>query len=246
MKILGSKIICTVLSMAILFSLVACTEGKNVFTKTEEGNVISPSGTEYVHLAYEGILYYLGMLEFQGRIAGEPKTFQHLGGTFQTGMFSIKNAETDNILVRSEPNNEWFSIYRKASLPPFDYSVDNCIRIELVSGSGYAKDDGMHTTCGDGIVDSTVISQFLSDVRSQPDPREAGLYDSVKRPDGMLENCYTYAVVYGFFEEEPNLAVPMDITSFNDLGYSISIEGKEYVLPEIWLEKLQSSSQVKE
>jgi len=62
----------------------------------------------------------------------------------------------------------------------------------------------------------------------------------VKQPDGMLENCYIYGVLYGFFAEEPNLAVRMEITSYNDLAYSISIEEKEYALPAEWLERLKN------
>ena len=54
----------------------------------------------------------------------------------------------------------------------------------------------------------------------------------------MLENCYTYAVIYGFFEEEPNLAIRIDVTSYNDLAYSVCIENKEYVLPNDWVQRL--------
>jgi hypothetical protein len=56
----------------------------------------------------------------------------------------------------------------------------------------------------------------------------------------MLENCYVYGVIYGFFDDEPNLALQMEILSFNDLAYSISIEGEEYVLPAEWLQKLEN------
>lgn len=234
------KSLSTVLSILILFAFSACTED-SVFTKTEDGNLISASGTEYAHLANEGILYYLGDLAFQGNVKGEAKTSQHLGLPYQTGVFSIENAETDNILVRHAPNNEWFEFYRKASLPPFDFSVDNCVRLELVPRDGAVQANGMPASCGGGITDKAVIAEFLSDIRSQPDPREAGLYDLVKKPDGMLENCYGYTIIYGFFEEEPNLAICMSITSYNDLAYSVSIEGKEYVLPETWLLRLQDN-----
>lgn len=210
----------------------------DAFTETEAGSLVSVSGTEYAHLANEGALYYFGELEFQGSVKGEEKTSQHLGYSYQTGLFAIKNDEAHNILIRRAPNNEWFRIYRKTSLPPFDFSVEHCIRLELVSGKEHDAD---HTICGDGIVDRSEIAEFLSDVRSQKDPREAGLYDLIRKPDGMLEHCYIYAVIYGFFEEEPNLAIRMDITSYNDLAYSVSIEGKEYVLPEAWVQRLQNN-----
>ncbi|MBP3412322.1 MAG: hypothetical protein J6K89_03605 [Oscillospiraceae bacterium] len=33
----------------------------------------------------------------------------------------------------------------------------------------------------------------------------------------------------------------MNITSYNDLAYSIEMEGNEYVLPEAWLHTLQGA-----
>lgn len=233
-----SKLLCLLTISLILLS--GCGHDDS-FTLTDNGKLISDSGTEYILLANEGILYYLGNLEFQGSVKGEEKTSQHLGYSYQTGLFSIINDETDNILIRHSPDNEWFSIYRKASLTPFDFSVDNCIRLELVSGIGNLENDSIHVCCGDGINSKTEIAEFLSDVRAQKDPREAGLYDLITKPDGMLENCYTYAVIYGFFSDEPNLVIRMDITSYNDLAYSISIEGKEYVLPTTWIHRLQNN-----
>lgn len=211
-----------------------------VFTINENGNLVSDSGVEYAHLANEGILYYLGELEFLGSIKGEEKTSQHMGISYQTGMFAIKNDKSRNVLIRRAPNNEWFSIYRKTSLPEFDFSADNCIRFELVVGTGNTQKDAAHTTCGEGISDQAVITAFLSEIRTQKSPREAGLYDMIKQPNGMLENCYRYGSVYGFYEEEPNIVIRMPVNSFNDLAYSVAIEEKEYVLPEEWLQKLLS------
>lgn len=231
------KVLCLVFVLVIL--LCGCSQD-SVFTKKENGNIISDSGVEYAHLANEGVLYYLGDLEFVGSIQGEEKTSQHLGLSYQTGMFAIKEADNDNILIRHAPDNEWFSIYRKTSLPSFDFSVNNCIRLEFISGIENTESDQFHTICCDGIVDTSEIAKFLSDVRSQKNPHEAGLYDLIKKPDGMLENCYVYGVVYGFFAEEPNLVARMDVTSYNDLAYSISIDGKEYVLPVEWIQKLEN------
>jgi len=232
------KVLCLII--ATLTLLCGCSPTKeDTFTENKNGNIVSNLGVEYTHLANEGVLYYLGDLDFIGSIQGE-ETSQHLGLSYQTGMFAIKDADNDNILIRRAPNNEWFSIYRKTSLPSFDFAADNCIRFEFVSGTVNTEDDATHTTCDDGIVGASEIAEFLSDVRSQKDPREAGLYDLIKKPDGMLENCYVYGVVYGFFEEEPNLALRMDITSYNDLAYSISIEGEDYVLPAEWIQKLEN------
>lgn len=230
-------LLCLIFSLIIL--LCACSH-ESIFTKNENNNIVSNSGIEYTHLANEVDLYYFGNLEFVGSIHGEKKTSQHLGDSNKTGMFSIKEAENDNILIRRLPDNECFAIYRKASLPDFDFSVENSSRLEFVSGTGITEEDLIHTTCGDGITDQSVINAFLSEIRMQKDPREAGLYELIEEPDGTLRNCYFYGVIYGFFDEEPNLAVRMDITSYNDLAYSIFIEGKEYVLPTEWLEKFEN------
>lgn len=232
------KVLCLIL--VLLVFLCGCSDD-SVFTITEDENLVSESGEEYAFLANEGSVYYLGDLEFQGRVKGETKVSQHLGYSYQTGLFAIKNAETDNILIRRIPNNEWYSIYRKASLPSFDFSVDNCIRLEFVSRIGNTESDAVHTTCGDGIVDTSEIADFLSDVRSQKDPHDAGLYDLIRKPDGMLENCYVYGLIYGFFADEPDLVIRMRITSYNDLAYSVSFEGKEYVLPNEWLKRFQNN-----
>ncbi len=214
------------------------SSNENAFTKTEGGNLVSASGVEYAELAREVALYYLGELEFVGSVEGEEKTSQHLGLSYQTGMFAIKNNKNDDILIRRAPDNEYFLIYRKASLPPLDYSEDNCVRLEFVSGMWELEEDAVHTACEGGFSDKAEIAEFLACIKSQESPREAGLYDLVKQPDGRLENCYMYGVVYGFFGDEPNIAIMMDITSYNDLAYSIRIGADEYVLPEEWLQKL--------
>ena len=156
------KLLCLIL--AFLMFLCGCSHN-STFIKNEKDNIVSNLGVEYAHIANEGILYYLGELEFVGSIQGEKKTSQYLGLSYQTGMFTIKSADNENILIRHAPNNECFSIYRKTSLPSFDFAVDNCIRFEFVSGIGNTEDDTTHTTCDDGIVEASEIAKFLSDVR---------------------------------------------------------------------------------
>ena len=234
-----NRLICILIALLLLTGCTTNTS-KQVFTKNEQGNLVSNTGMEYTNIAMEGVLYYLGETEFVGRVKGEKRTSQHMGLPYQTGMFAIKGADNDNILIRRIPDNEWSAIYRKASLPAFDFSADNCIRLEFVKGTGDIQKDAIHTTCGEGITDKAEIAKFLSEIRTQKDAREAGLYDSVKKPDGMLENCYMYGVIYGFFADEPNLAIRMEITSFNDLAYSVAIDNKEYVLPAEWLQKLEN------
>ena len=60
----------------------------------------------------------------------------------------------------------------------------------------------------------------------------------VIQPNGFFKNCYIAGAIYGYFEAEPYVHIRMDITSYNDQAYSISIEGKDYVLPEKWVELL--------
>lgn len=235
----------TVIMLSLLLFLSGCSNEniapKNIiFRENENGNLVSPSGVEYEFLANEGFLYYLGDLEFVGPVEGEAASFQHFGVTIYTGMFRIVGDESESVLIRRLPNSEWFAIYRKVSLPDFDYSLDNCIRLEFIPGCTMPGNDGAHRFCGDGITDSAKIGEFLTQVRMQQDPHEAGLYEMITKPDGFLENCYQYGSVYGYFEEEPNLVVQMTVWSFNDLAYSINMGRNEYVLPAEWLEILVS------
>ena len=84
-----------ILAITLLFLLLCgCTQSNqeqenSVFTKIENGNLISAAGVEYSHLANEGVLYYLGELEFVGSIQEEEQTSQHLGLSYQTGMYAI-------------------------------------------------------------------------------------------------------------------------------------------------------------
>ena len=210
-------------------------------TENAKIDLINVSGVDYSYFATEGFLYYLGKLEFVESIPGEEEYLRHLGSKTKTGMYAIKNAENRDVLIRITPDSEWFSIYRKASLPKFDFSVENCVRLEFVKETDFSERDISHASCGNGITDKAEIAEFLSEIRKQKDPNEAGLYDLVKKPDGKFENCYTYGAIYGFFAEEPYLITLMDIRSYNDLAYSIMIDNKEYVLPKELLQKIMNS-----
>ena len=217
--------------------LASCRSG-GAFTKTEDNYIVSADGTEYVFLANEGLVYTFGATKFLGKIKGEKSSFTHLSSRVETGLFSCENDPDQNILVRSVPDNEWKAYYRKASLPPIDLSPDHCIRFELIKGRTYDIDI-KHMDCGEGIATHEDIKAFLADIRSQKTAQEENLYELVKKPDGRLENCYELGVVYGYFKDEPNLAVPFYVTSFNDKAYSIRMDGMhEYVFPEKWLSEL--------
>lgn len=234
MKLNLTRCLCLLLCVLSLLSLTAC----GYCREKKNGNVILPSGEEYSFLCNEGILYYFGELEHQGYFFGEEKELQHMGLGGPTGMYSLST--TDDIMIRIHPYSEWFAIYRKASLPEFDFSVDNCIRLEYVEGYEFPR-DATHATCGEGITDPEVIAEFLADIRSQPSSREANFYDLVEPDENGVKSAYSCATIYGFFEEEPNVAVRMIVYSYDDLAYSIDFGFEEYVLPEEWLERLKSN-----
>ena len=214
-------------------------EGQNSFTETADGIIVDASGIEYTYLPPEN---WLSIRElpfdnriFEGSIAGEPDTLNHMGFAIPTGMYSIRGDRTFDILIRYRYDSEWYSIYRKSSLPPLDFSIDNLSRLVFVDS--YLSEVFAHIF-GNTIADPQEIAEFLSDVCSQQTPKEAGLYDMILQPNGLLENCYKCGIIYGSFEEEPNLFIQMDVTSYNDLAYSVSIKGREYVLPEKWVKRL--------
>ena len=209
------------------------------FTMTEDGLLVDPTGVAYKFLANEGILYFIGDLVKEGTVADEENDIMW-GGSYTPGVYSIQGDESRNILIRKPADSEWYAIYRRADLPELDYSIDRCVRLEMIPNA-YFRIDRSHVSCGGGITDKTVIADFLSEVRSQQGPREAGLYDMITKPDGFLDNCYYHSTIYGFFAEEPNIAVPMSIDSFNDMAYSVRFEHVEYVLPMEWFRSFEDT-----
>ena len=97
-------------------------EGQNSFTETADGIIVDASGAEYVYLCPEGSLYLKDLLPdgliFEGSIAGEPDTLNHLGLSTPTGMYSIRGDRTFDILLRYRHDSEWYSVYCRASLEP--------------------------------------------------------------------------------------------------------------------------------
>ncbi len=241
-KYFKSTALAFVLLLVVIFALPACGE-KNLFTVAENGNLISPDGVEYKLLAREGELVYLGEIEHVAYIKGEKKTSMHMGNEYETGMFSLISAENDNILIRYQPNNEFYSIYRKASLPEFDFSTDNIIRLEHVTNSylGFYLDPA-HATCGDGLVGKEAVAEFFAEIKKQPTAKEAGLYDLVTVPgsNGRLENCTVSYSIQGYYSDEPLLVRVFGWHNFNNLAYSIGYDGAEHVFPEDMLKKLES------
>ncbi len=215
----------------------------DVFTKTDNDNYISNEGVEYTYFSHEGKddLYLLGELEHLGTIKDEERYLNHLDSSTPTGFYALKNDKEQNFLVRITPDSEWRSLYRKTSFQNFNTSLDNCVRLELVYNTNGQLYSITHKDCNKGITDKTEINNFLSTIRAQNNPKDAGLYDLVRKSDGSLENCYASAV-YAYFNEEPNIVLLLDVTVYNDLAYSIRIDDKEYVLPNDLFNKLKSAS----
>lgn len=218
--------------LAAIIALCVYIKEHNPLSQAARNHTITFRGEEYTFLSAEGKLCYLGELVFEGSESNSPEDLEYSYLGFQPGIYSIKGDEDHSIFIRYVYDNEWYAIYRKSSLPPLDLSVDNCSRLELVPEYSI---NAAHAACGEGITDRVQIAAFLADVRSQQSPEEAGLFDLIP-PENGIRYVHINQVIYGFFEEEPNVALRMEVSSYNDQAYSVRIEGREYVLPEKWLE----------
>ena len=217
---------------AIVFSFAACTNNV-AFTETENKTIVTKDGTEYTFVGFEGRVWCFGEWDFIGHVEGEKKSFVHLTNKIKTGMYSVNDSQ--DVLVRYFPDNEFSGIYVKSELLKTEIALDNCIRFEFVKGSLFNNEKT--TLSQKGI---TECEQFLNEIKNGQKAKNAGLYDLVKQPDGTLNNCYVYGYVCGVVQEDINVVIPLEVMSFNDEAYSIRIDDIEYVLPQEWLDKLIS------
>ena len=148
----------------------------------------------------------------------------------KTGMYSV-NGQQD-VLVRYFPNVEFAAIYVKSDLLKTEISLENCIRFQFVKGTLFSETEPNFQKS------ITECEQFLTEIKSGQTAKDAGLYDSLRQPNGTLNNCYVYGYVCGIVQEDLNIVIPLQVMSFDDKAYSILIDGVEYVLPEEWLIKL--------
>lgn len=220
------------------------------FKETKDGKIISrENGTEYNFLAHEGWIVCLGDYEHIGRIKNENEYYYHFGlMQVSTGMYRLTNDDKENILLRHYPYGEWRDIYRNAALPELDLSIDNLERIEWINCLRYHC-DASHATCGYGLTGDK-MHDFFKEVYSGQTADEAKLVDLVRKPDGFLENCYVAATIFGYFEDEPNIALAMEILSYNDKAYTIELPYEDYyeefVIPDNWLEELVRNAHIVE
>ena len=229
-----------ILIFFIILSQNICS-ANDLYRLLDNGNIIAPDGTEYILFAPESFIITFGEQRFLGKIAGERERLYHLGGSWETGMYSCDDTNLD-ILYRVKPDSEWGEYYRKASLPMIDLRIENCVRFEFIKqriffGNNISPDRS-HILCNDGIINIDEINLFIYELKNQESPQEAGLYDMVRKENGMLENCYSLGYIYGYFDNETNLAINFIVWSFNDLAYSVDTNFGSYVLPVEWLEKL--------
>ena len=224
------KISIIFICLVIVFSFVACTNNVEL-TETENNTIVTTDGTEYTFVGYEGRVWSFGEWEFIGHVKGEKETFVHLTNEIKTGMYSVNGSQ--DVLVRYFPDNEFAAIYVKSELLKTEVTLDNCIRFDFVKGLLVNNDETIISKTG-----ITECEDFLNEIKSGQKAKDAGLYDLVKQPDGMLENCYVYGYVCGVIQEDLNVVIPLQVMSFDDKAYSIRINDIEYVLTQEWVDKL--------
>ena len=224
------KVFVIFICLVVIFSFSACTN-EVIFTETENNTIVTTDGTEYTFVGYEGRVWSFGEWEFIGHVKGEKETFVHLTNKIKTGMYSVHGSQ--DVLVRYFPDNEFAAIYVKSELLKTEVTLDNCIRFVFVKGLLVNNDETIISKTG-----ITECEDFLNEIKSGQKAKDAGLYDLVKQPDGMLENCYVYGYVCGVIQEDLNVVIPLQVMSFDDKAYSITIDDIEYVLTQEWVDKL--------
>ena len=224
------KISIIFICLVIVFSFVACTNNVE-FTETENNTIVTTDGTEYTFVGYEGRVWSFGEWEFIGHVKGEKKTFIHLSNIIKTGMYSVNGGR--DVLVRYFPDNEFAAMYVKSELLKTEVTIDNCIRFDFVKGLLVNNDETIISKTG-----ITECEDFLNEIKSGQKAKDAGLYDLVKQPDGRLKNCYVYGYACGVIQDDVNIVIPLQVMSFDDKAYSITIDDIEYVLTQEWVDKL--------
>jgi hypothetical protein len=112
--------------------------GNFSFIRNEKLHIVSDSGIAYELLAHEEELYYLGELEYIGSVQGEEGS-PSIYGIREPGMYALKAASNDNILIRYAPENEWFFLLD--IIYPYEMEYPTDIRLgNLVIGHAPPED----------------------------------------------------------------------------------------------------------
>ena len=224
------KIFVIFICFVVVFPFSACANEVK-FTETGDKTIVTIDGAEYTFIGYEGRVWCFGEREFIGHVKGEKKNFVHLANNVKTGMYSVDGSQ--DVLVRYIPDNEFAAIYVKSELLKTEVAIDTCVRFDFAKGSLFDRDETIISKTG-----ITECEDFLNEIQSGQKAKDAGLYDLVKQPNGMLENCYVYGYVCGVIQEDLNIVIPLQVMSFDDKAYSITINDIEYVLTQEWVDKL--------
>ena len=224
------KVLIFFICLAVFLFLVSCGESAE-FTETENKTIVAADGTEYDYIGNEYEVWCFGEWEFIGHVKGEKESFTHKTAKIKTGMYSV-NGNKD-VLVRYFLDNEFAAIYVKSELLKNEVALDNCIRFEFVKASLFNDDKTVIPNAG-----ITECERFLDEITNGEYAKDAGLYDLVRQSDGMLKNCYVYGYICGILQDDLNLVIPLEVISFDDKAYSITIYDKEYVLPQKWIDEL--------
>ena len=224
------KIFVIFICLIVIFSFSACTD-KVKFTETEDKTIVTIDGTEYTFVGNEGRVWCFGEWEFIGHVKGEKKTFIHLSDMVKTGMYSVNGSQ--DVLARYFPDNEFAAMYVKSELLKTEVTLDNCIRFNFAKGPLFNGNETIISKTG-----ITECEDFLNEIKSGQKAKDAGVYDLVKQPDGTLKNCYVYGYACGVIQDDVNIVIPLQVMSFDDKAYSITIDDIEYVLTQEWVDKL--------
>ena len=213
---------------------------RDTFLQAADGRIIAPDGTEYVWFAMEGELTTLDYPgNFLAPFDGEPTYLQHLLSDTKTGMYAVDGDLEQNVLRRVFPYSEWCAFYRKASLPPLELIPENCSRFELIENR--YPEDASHFTCNGGISDPAEVAAFWADISGQPTDEEAGFRSLIGGP-GQPKYASRNASLYGFFAEEPYIAISFSVREYTATTHTIDLpDSTTRVLPERWLAALSES-----
>ena len=213
---------------------------RDTFLQAADGRIIAPDGREYVWFAMEGELTTLDYPgNFLAPFDGEPTYLQHLLSDTKTGMYAVDGDLEQNVLRRVFPYSEWCAFYRKASLLPLELIPENCSRFELIEN--HYPEDASHFTCNGGISDPAEVAAFWADISSQPTDEEAGFRSLIGGP-GQPKYASRNASLYGFFAEEPYIAISFSVREYTATTHTIDLpDSTTRVLPERWLAALSES-----
>ncbi len=116
-------------------------------------------------------------------------------------------------------------------------SLDKCVRFVYVNDVRTDTFDGFEMLeQKKGI---TNCKEFINEIRNGQTVKEAGFYELLEQPDGSKNNAENIGYIYGFIQDDLNVAILLRVYSYADKAYSVQFkDGVEYVLSQEWFDKL--------